>query len=79
MRSFTIALTLAVAASAVELESNAALNTELQAQANASMINDYLLAQVTRINTENDAAERVETVLAQSGESSTWGAYFGLW
>ena len=78
MRSFTVALTLAVAINAVELESNAAANTELQAQANASMINDYLLAQVNRLNSQNDA-EKSETVFAQTGESSTWGAYFGLW
>ena len=78
MRSFTVALTLAVAINAVELESNAAANTELQAQANASMINDYLLAQVNRLNSQNDA-DKSETVLAQTGESTTWGAYFGLW
>ena len=78
MRSFTVALTLAVAINAVELESNAAANAELQAQANASMINDYLLAQVNRLNSQNDA-DKSETVLAQTGESSTWGAYFGLW
>ena len=78
MRSFTVALTLAVAINAVELESNAAANAELQAQANASMINDYLLAQVNRLNSQNDA-DKSETVLAQTGESTTWGAYFGLW
>ena len=75
MRSFTVALTLAVAINAVELESSSAAAAELQAQANASMINDYLLAQVNRLNNE---AERDETVLAQT-QSSTWGAYFGLW
>ena len=76
MRSFIAALTLAVAANAVELESATAANTELQAQANASMINDYLLAQVNRLNNEH---EKDETVFAQTGESHTWGTYFGLW
>ena len=78
MRSFIAALTLAVATQAVELESNAAANAELQAQANAAMINDYLLAQVTRLN-ELDAPERDDVSLAQTGQSSTWGAFFGLW
>ena len=62
MRSFIVALTLAVAANAVELESNAAANAEAQAMANASMINEYLLAQVNRINAEADDEESTTTL-----------------
>ena len=78
MKFFTVALTLAAAANAVELETNLEANAELQAQANASMINEYLLAQVERMNAEADAVEE-PTNLAQTGKANTWGAYFGLW
>ena len=78
MRSFIAALTIAVACNAIELEVNTEANTELQAQANAAMINDYLMAQVNRLNAE-DVQEQQTTTLAQTGESSTWGAFFGLW
>ena len=79
MRSFIAALTLAVAANAIELESSAAASAEIQAQVNAGMINEYLMAQVNRMNSEADVDEQQTTTLAQTGESATWGAYFGLW
>ena len=53
MKTFVV-LALAVAVNAVDLEAetNTEVTAELQAMANASMINDYILAQVERMNTE---------------------------
>ena len=53
MKTFVV-LALAVAVNAVDLEAetNTEVTAELQAMANASMINDYILAQVDRMNQE---------------------------
>ena len=50
MRTFIIALTLAVTSNAVDLGVDTEVSAEVQAMANASMINDYILAQVERMN-----------------------------
>ena len=77
MRSFILALTLVVSTNAVDLGTDTELSSELQAMANASMINEYLMAQVERINAESESDDK--TVLAQVGAENTWGSFFGLW
>ena len=57
MRTFIAALTLAVTINALELGVDTEVSAEAQAMANAVMINDYIMAQVERINAESDAAE----------------------
>ena len=57
MRTFIAALTLAVTINAVDLGVATEVSAEAQAMANAVMINDYIMAQVERINAESDAAE----------------------
>ena len=44
MRSFIVALTLAVGSNAIELETQAVAAAELQAQLQAAMINEYVLS-----------------------------------
>ena len=56
MRTFIAALTLAVTINAVDLSADTEVSAEAQAMANAAMINDYILAQVERINAESDLA-----------------------
>ena len=51
MRTF-IAVALAVSVHAVDLSTETEVNAELQALANAAMVNDYILAQVERLNAE---------------------------
>ena len=54
MRTFIAALTLAVTTNAVDLGLYTEVSAEVQAMANAAMINDYILAQVERLNIEAD-------------------------
>ena len=51
---FAVSATLAVITQAVDLSSGSEVSAETTAMANAAMINDYILAQVERMNSEAD-------------------------
>ena len=59
----------------LELEVDSGLSAEAQALANASYVNNYILAQVERMNAEADAEEQQ---LAQMHSTSWIGSFFGL-
>ena len=74
MKSVFVALAITMVSS-LELEADTNLSAEAQALANASLINDYILAQVERMNAEADAEEQQ---LAQMHSTSWIGSFFGL-
>ena len=74
MKSVFVALAISMVSS-LELEIDSSLSAEAQALASAAAVNDYILAQVERMNAEADAEE---VQLAQMHSSSWIGSFFGL-
>ena len=74
MKSVFVALAITMVSS-LELEADTNLSAEAQALANASLVNNYILAQVERMNAETDAEEQQ---LAQMHSTSWIGSFFGL-